>query len=95
MIPKEIKDIQSYLDSIPYGDVHLDVKRVGRKTVEITTSGTQTLRINNTQEAKDRINYLLDNLTDTSYSGILDVQFTYSNGTLKLMGVKDKKITKY
>lgn len=95
MIPKEIKDIQSYLDSIPYGKVTLEITRVGSKTVEIDTGGTQTLRINTNQEAKDRINYLLDNLTDTGYSGVLDVQFIYNNGTLKLMGVKDKKITKY
>ena len=95
MIPKEIKDIQSYLDSVPYGDVDLHIKRVGNKTVQIDTGGIQTLRINTTQEAKDRINYLLDNLTDTGYSGVLDVQFTYNNGKLTLMGVKDKKITKY
>ena len=95
MIPKEIKDIQSYIDSIPYGDVSLEIRRVGNKTVEIITTGLQTLRINSTNEAKERINYLLDNLTETGYSGVLDVQFSYTNGTLKLMGVKDKKITKY
>lgn len=95
MIPKEIRDIQSYLDSIPYGSVSLEIVRVGNKTVQIDTSGVQTLRINNIQEAKDRINYLLDNLAETSYSGVLDVQFSYTNGTLKLMGIKDKKITKY
>jgi len=97
MIPNEIRDIHSYIDSIPYGDVVFVVKRVNRKTVAIESEAGETLRYREEDNTDPRLdlNNILDNLTATRYSGEVSIKLTYKDGAVSLITIYDKKTTKY
>lgn len=95
MIPKYLKDIHSYIEAIPYGDVELVVRRVNRKTTTVETRGRETLRYENTQEALSDLNTILGNLSEASYNGHATIELDYKDGDIKLVGIHDEKATKY
>ena len=90
-----IQDLQSYIDSIPYGAVSLRVERVNRKTVKIVTTGENTLKYINNEEAKKDLDDIVNNLIQTGYSGNAHVKLEMKDGKINLMGIFDTKETKY
>lgn len=90
-----IADLQSYIDRIPYGDINLQVKRVDRKTVEVTTYGKETLQYNNNEQALDDIALILNRLADNGFDGRATLELQYKKGKIRIVGVFDKKVTRY
>lgn len=97
MNEKSLNDIAKYLEAIPYGDVVLTIKRVNRKTVLVSTEAGETLRYNPEEPTDPRkdLNLVLDNLTNTGYSGEVSLKLDYIDGHIKLLTIYDKKQTKY
>lgn len=92
---QEHKDIINYIESIPFGDVSLKVKRVNKKTVEVTTVGRETLRYVNNQEALDDLFNMFKNLLETSFSGDVNVKLELKDGQIKLLSLYNEKQTHY
>lgn len=90
-----IKDIQSYVDRIPFGKVNIELERVGRKTVKVTTYGKETLNYRTTDEALEDINLILKRLSDNEFEGTATLELQYKKGKIKLVGIYDQKITRY
>lgn len=93
--PKQIRDLAAYIDSIPFGDVEIKVKRVDRKTTEISTVALETLRYVNNQEALRDLDSLLTNLINTGHSGEAHVKLEMKDGQIRLVGIYTKKHTQY
>lgn len=95
-IPNYIRDIQSYIESRPYGTVSIpEIKIVNRKVTEITTEGKETLRYTDTDAALADIGAILANLKDIGYSGNAHIECTYKDGQISLVTIHDKKQTRY
>jgi len=95
MISKSHKDIQSAIDSIPYGTVRLEVKRVNRHTVEIAAYESETLKYTDTEAALGDVLRLLRNLSETGHSGEAHIQCTYKEGNIILVAIQNEKKTQY
>lgn len=90
-----IRDVQSFVDTIPYGDVTLVLKRIDRKTVQITSTAEETLKYENNEEAIEDLITLVRRLVDAGFTGRTRVELTLNEGQIKLLSVFDKKETKY
>lgn len=95
MTPKYIRDLHSYIEAIPYGDVTVSIRRVNRKSVEIVTAGVETLRYESNDEAIADVVAILKSLMDSNYSGKAHVECEYRDGNIKIVAIHDQKITKY
>lgn len=96
MIPQYVKDLQSYIESRPYGSVSVpEIKIVNRKVTEITTEGRETLRYTDTEAALADVGAILANLRDIGYSGQAHIECTYKDGQIALLTIHDKKQTRY
>jgi len=96
IIPQYIKDIQSYIESRPYGSVSIpEIVVVNRKVTQITTEGQETLRYTDTEAALADIQAILSNLKDVGYSGNAHIECTYKDGQINLLTIHDKKQTRY
>lgn len=94
-VPKYIRDIHSYSEAVPYGDISLTIKRVNRKTVAIISEGTETLRYTNNEEAIQDILTILKDLAASGYTGKAELQLEYKEGQIRLVGIHDKKEIQY
>lgn len=94
-IPHWIRDITSYVGGVPYGDVTLTVKRIERKTTEVTTISEETLRYVDNQEALHDLNRLFENLIDAKFTGDAQIRLSLKDGQIQLIGVFNTKKTKY
>ena len=90
-----ISDIKGYIDNTNYGEVKFSVTRVNGKTVRIDTTAEETLRYVNTEEAIEDVVLLVRRLVDASFTGKTSVELTLKDGEITLIGVRDKKETKY
>ena len=95
MISNSHKDIQSYIDSVPYGAVTFTVVRVNRHTTEVITHGSETLKYTDTEAALADVTNILSNLAKTGYSGNAHIECTYKDGDINLVTIHDSKQTKY
>lgn len=95
MIPKYIKDLYQHIEDIPYGEMELKIKRVDRKTVEITTYSTETLRYVDNEEALRDLVDMLKRLIDARFTGEAHIKLDMKDGNIQIIGIFDKKDTKY
>lgn len=95
-IPKWVSDIQSYVESRPYGSVSIpEIVVVNRKVTQITTEGQETLRYTDTEAALADVSAILQNLVNIGYSGNAHIECTYKDGQISLLTIHDKKQTRY
>ena len=90
MIQKYLKDIQEYVEAIPYGDVSVNVKRVGRKTTHVDMESKETLRYTDSESAVSDVSSILESLSRDGYSGSTNVQCEYRNGQIVMVTIHDK-----
>jgi len=95
MPPNYIKDLHRIIESVPYGEINLSIKRVDRKTVQLSTVSEETLRYVNYQEAVDDLTQMLKKLIEASFSGEAHIKLVMKQGNIQLIGIFDKKDTKY
>ena len=89
MLPQYIRDIQSYIESRPYGSVTIpEITVVNRKVTQITTEGRETLRYTDADSALADIQAILSNLKDIGYSGDAHIECTYKDGQITLLTKK-------
>jgi hypothetical protein len=93
--PKWERDLRAHIETVPYGDINVQVKRVNHKTVEITTVAQETLRYVDNQEALRDMARLIENLATASFTGELELKVKMVNGEIRLLGIFDKKQTAY
>lgn len=95
MDSKWLKDIRSYLDSIPYGNVQLHIERVGSHTVEVRATGNETLRYTDNNECLKDLLGFITLLVDDGHTG--DVQFgiDMKKGQITLLTIKNTRRTNY
>jgi len=93
--PQSIKDLQSYIDSVPFGTVKFEVKRVDRKTVLIETEGEETLRYVDNNEAIKDLSKLIMDLINTSFTGDAKLKLQMKDGQIQIVSVYSTKETKY
>jgi hypothetical protein len=89
------KDIIRYIDSIPFGEVSLKVVRVNRKTTVVITTGEETLKYEDNDEALKDIDNMLKSLVEVGYTGDAHVKLSMKDGKIKLVSIFNKKETKY
>lgn len=90
-----LQDLESYIESIPFGGVNLRIERVNRKTVKIITTGEETIRyVDNTEAVKD-LGDMINKLIATGYTGEAHVKLTMKDGQITLIGIYDTKETQY
>lgn len=94
-VPKYIRDIHSYAENVPYGEVTIKIRRVNKKTVSVTSSGLETLRYQDNEEAFTDISNILSGLVEAGYTGKATLQLEYKEGLVCLIGIHDEKETKY
>ena len=91
-----VKDIESYVDGIPYGEVSIpSIKRVNRKVVEIQTICTETLRYNSNEEALTDIVQFLRGLIEDQMRGDVEFKVNLKPGLINLIEIKNRKRTDY
>lgn len=93
--PKWIRDLHSYIESVPYGEVDIQIKRVDHKTVTISTVAEETLRYVDNSEAIRDLDRMVLELINTGFSGQAHVKLEMKDGQIKLLGIFDKKQTTY
>lgn len=90
-----IADIESFTDSIPYGQVDITVERVNRHTVQVSTVGVETLRyVNNEDCIKDIVEFI-GSLVDEEHTGEVQFGVVMKQGQMKLLTIKNTKKTNY
>jgi hypothetical protein len=96
MKPRWLNDIESYVDSIPYGEVVLSVTRINRHTTNINTSGTETLRYDNDNKScvGDIVSFLAG-LMDEEYTGVVEFGVDMRSGMVQFLTIKNTKKTSY
>ena len=95
MIPQYIKDLYQHIEDVPYGEMELKIKRVDRRTVEVTTYSTETLRYVDNEEALKDLTDMLKRLTDARFTGEAHIKLDMKDGNIQIIGIFDKKDTKY
>jgi len=95
MIQTYLKDIQKYAEAIPYGEVSVNIKRVGRKTTQIVLESQETLRYTDEASGVEDIHAILKELADGGYSGSTRVECEYKNGKVTMVTIHDKIQTQY
>lgn len=90
-----LDDLHKYIETVPYGGINFRVERVNRKTVRIITTAEETLKYVDNKEAIKDLGSMLNQLIDTSYTGEVQVKLELKDGLITLMGIFDKKETKY
>jgi hypothetical protein len=95
MQDKWLKDIRSYVDAIPYGQVQVEVERVDRRTVQVITVGFETLRYTDNAECLKDLLAFITSLMDDEHTG--DVQFglDMKQGNITLLTIKNTRRTNY
>lgn len=93
--PQWARDIQSVIDAVPYGQVNLSVKRVDKKTVEVSSTGKETLRYVSNDDALRDISNLTERLIQARFSGSAHVELEMKDGQIRFIGVFSKKSTTY
>lgn len=88
-------DLFQYLDAIPYGDVTVKVTRAERRTVQITTAAEETIKYRDNDAAVRDLNRLIARLIEEKFTGEAHVRLVVKDGNIDLLGVFDKKQTKY
>ncbi len=66
---KYIKDVYQLVESVPYGEITVSIRRVDRKTVQLSTISEETLRYVNNEEAVADLNDMIGRLIGASFSG--------------------------
>ena len=90
-----IKDLFKIIEAVPFGDVEILVKRVDRKTAQLSTVSQETLRYVNNKEAIDDLFSMVTKLIEASFSGETHIKLEMKDGQIKIIGIFDKKDTKY
>ena len=90
-----IKYLFKIIESVPFGDVEILVKRVDRKTAQLSTVSQETLRYVNNKEALDDLFNMIMKLIEASFSGEAHIKLEMKDGQIKIIGIFDKKDTKY
>lgn len=94
-LPPDIRDLHSFIASVPFGVIHFQVNRVNRKTTEISVEAEETLKYVNNDEAKLDLDNFIKSLIDSRYSGEAHVKLEMKDGNIRLIGIFNKKTTKY
>lgn len=93
--PKYIQDLYKYIESIPFGELDIRIKRIDRKTVQLSTLSEETLRyVDNTEAIKDLVG-MVQRLVEAGFSGEAHIKLDMNDGNIKLIGIFDKKNIKY
>lgn len=93
--PNYIKDIYQLVESVPFGDVSILIKRVDRKTTQLSTESQETLRYVNNQEALNDLINMVTKLMEASFSGEAHVKLDMKDGNIRIIGIYDRKDQKY
>jgi hypothetical protein len=93
--PNYLKDMQAFIESVNYGDINLSVKRIDRKTVEITTVSEDTLRYVDNREALNDLDRLLTKLIEGRFSGDVNIRLQMKDGNVNLVGIFNTKKARY
>ncbi len=92
---KYIKDVYQLVESVPYGEITVSIRRVDRKTVQLSTISEETLRYVNNEEAVGDLNDMIGRLIGASFSGEAHIKLEMKDGNIQIIGIYDKKDTKY
>jgi len=92
---KYIKDVYQLIESVPYGEVTISLRRVDRRTVQLSTVSEETLRYVNNEEAIADLNDMVSKLIEASFSGEAHIKLEMKDGNIQIIGIFDKKDTKY
>ena len=90
MIQTYLKDIQKHVEAIPYGEVHVELKRVGKRTTQTTIESGETLRYTDTDSGILDIHEILSKLSEDGYSGSTSMECKYVDGKMVMITIKDK-----
>lgn len=92
---KYIKDLYQLVESVPYGEINVTIKRVDRKTAQLSTESEETLRYVNNQEALNDLGNMVTRLIEASFSGEAHIKLEMKDGQIKIIGIYDRKNTQY
>ncbi len=96
MKPNWIKDLESYVDAIPYGSVSIpNIERVNRKVTTVTTVGQETLRYQDNNECVKDILSFITSLLDDKHTGQVDFGVEMKDGNITLLTIRNTKKTNY
>lgn len=89
------KDLINYIDAIPYGDISLKVQKRDRRVTKITTTGEETLRYVENEEAQKDLDNMVKQLIESGYSGDANVKLSMKDGKIWQISIFNKKETNY
>lgn len=92
---KYIKDVYQLVESVPYGEITVSIRRVDRKTVQLSTISEETLRYVDNQEAVSDLTDMIGRLVEASFTGEAHIKLEMKDGNIQIIGIFDKKDTKY
>lgn len=93
--PIYIKDLYKLVESVPFGDISIQIRRVDRKTTQLSTESQETLRYVNNQEALNDLNGMLVKLIEASFTGEAHIKLDMKDGNIRIIGIYDRKDQKY
>jgi hypothetical protein len=94
--PTWLRDLESYVDAIPYGSVSIpNIERVNRRVTSVTTVGVETLRYQDNAECAKDILSFLTSLLDDKFTGDIDFGVTIKDGNISLLTIRNTKKTNY
>ena len=80
--PKWLLDLRSFADSIPFGDIQPQIKKVKGKVVEVQTQAVETLRYEANEEAMKDIIALFKTLVEQKHSGSITMTVDLKEGNM-------------
>ena len=93
--PKYIQDLYEYIESVPSGKFEIKVDRIKGKTILVVTDSKETLHYVDNQEAMEDLIRMINQLVGAGFSGEAHISLDMNDGNIKLIGIFDKKDTKY
>lgn len=90
-----VKDLIAHVDSVPYGDITVAVKRHKNQTTQIETNAVETVRYETSQDALASLAQVVEAMQEVGYDGSMTVTFNFKDGTIKETGYYSVRATRY
>src|ERR1035437_382707 len=95
MNPKWLTDIDRQVIGMPFGDLDVHIHRHRSKTDIVVISKNSTIAPKTNEIAFSDLEKLINSLISAFFTGKLEFELDFKQGTIKLITIKNKEIKKY
>lgn len=94
-VPRFLVDIDEHVQSMPFGNLEITVKRGRSKTNQVAFAKSSTIAPKDNVEAFTDLEKLINSLILAHFDGKVRFALDFKKGTIRLVTIKNKEIKNY